>query len=124
MNRAGLTAAAGVVLTAAVGIITNIVTSGWNWWLGGVLGVLVAATTALAWFGQRSPSPSTTVRQIADGGVISGNSIQASGGASVSDAVRGGGRISGTRVEAAGSNVERAAENGGAIEGGNIDATG
>ncbi|QNP75304.1 tetratricopeptide repeat protein [Streptomyces roseirectus] len=61
-RREALFLASGPVLGAAVGAVTNVVTSTWSWWLFGALVVLISAASAVAvlvpgngFAGRRSP---------------------------------------------------------------------
>ncbi|MFE5486591.1 hypothetical protein [Streptomyces sp. NPDC056527] len=112
----GAGAALTVVLGAATGFVTNLVTGEWSWTLGAGLVVLVAAAAALAWWdrthGATSPRR-TKVHQIVTGGSsISGGSITAHNGSEVTETAENSATIERSTIEADGSEVERKVDGG------------
>lgn len=115
--NAGARAALSVVLGAATGCVTNLVTGQWSWTLGVGLIVLVAATAGLAWWDHAHPSPlprRTTVKQTSTGGSsIIGGAIAARGGSQVTESAENHSTIRNSTIEAGpGADVERKADDG------------
>jgi hypothetical protein len=114
----GLTAALSVVLGAAIGLITNVVTGRWNWALAAGLVALVLVAATLAWWDRtHSATPPASsgrskVDQTAAGGTIKSSEIQARRGADVSETARRQGLIEESSIDANGATVKRRAKKG------------
>ncbi|TDE38571.1 hypothetical protein [Actinomadura sp. 6K520] len=114
-----------VLLAAAIGLITNMVTSSFTWILALSLAGLVAATAALTWMERgRAVEPRGTIvtQRAQSGGSIRSGRITASSGAEVSEKAENDGRISRSKVRAEGAKIDRHAD-GGSIENQNIDTS-
>lgn len=109
-----LTAALAAPVSAATGVVTNLVTDAWSWGLAAALAVLVLAG---AWLAVRAVSPSsasaarTRVSQTASGGsVIHGSRIHGHSGATVKEDARNRGKIIDSTIRSHGADVVREAD--------------
>lgn len=113
-----------VILSGISGVVTNLVTQAWSWALAVALGLLLAATAALAWH-HNDPvrSPETKVRQTArNNSRIEGGRIEAGRGAQVEETARDGATIEDSTIKARGGSVRRRADDS-AIRNNNISTT-
>jgi hypothetical protein len=110
-RRSGLIAAASVVLGAAAGYITNIITSRWSWTLLAALVVVVAVAAALAFFGSTtSPArPGAQVSARRGSRIIGGSTSGKRGTRAQTIAIRNS-TISNSDVEAKGSDAQLTAK--------------
>ncbi|MDX3855633.1 hypothetical protein [Streptomyces sp. AK02-01A] len=111
----GAGAALSVVLGAACGYVTNLVTGEWSWSLGAGLVLLVAAAAALAWWNHSQTAAAArraTVRQTATGrSVISGARITARGDSLITETAENQATIKDSTIETTrGAEVERKAD--------------
>ncbi|TDC97485.1 hypothetical protein [Actinomadura sp. 7K507] len=114
-----------VLLAAAIGLITNMVTSSFTWILALSLAGLVAVAAALTWVGRgraADPRETTVTQKAQSGGSIRSGRITASSGAEVSEKAENDGEISRSKVRAEGGRVARHAD-GGSIEDQNIETS-
>jgi hypothetical protein len=119
-----LTAALAAPISAATGIVTNLLTDKWQWGVAAALGILVLASALLAvqTAGQSRQKNKTQVSQTAlDRSRIRGSHIQASTGSNVSETARNDSTIEASFIKADSADVARVADNGD-IKGSSIDA--
>lgn len=118
---AKVSAVAGVVVSAAIGYVTNVVTGSFSWALFAVLLSLVALAGALVCV-EQGRSLVTSVRQRADReGKIKDSPIAAANGGSVDDRATRGGTIISSPIKSKGGQVKRRVSRSGSIEGGGIE---
>ncbi len=117
------TAALSFLVSAAVGVVTNLITDRFTWALAASLAVLIAVGAPLAMHAASSGGTSRTrLRQkAARGGALRGNAIKLRGGADVTDTATGGGRIERSGVTADGGHVQRRANKNGEITDSPVD---
>ncbi|MEV0130620.1 hypothetical protein AB0H83_19420 [Dactylosporangium sp. NPDC050688] len=110
-----------VLVTAAIGILTNVVTDSFTWTAAVVLALLIVAAGVLAWL-QTGTATRRSVRQRATrAGVIRRSPIRLRGAGEVSDRADRHGRIERSKVDNAGGRVERRASGGGVIDRSDIE---
>lgn len=104
-----VSAALSVVLSAATGLLTNVLTDQVSWALAAAVVGLVAAGAALAWAQAHAGhgSATTVVEQRVRGGSITDGRITASGASRVTERVRRNGRISRSTTRARDARVVR-----------------
>jgi hypothetical protein len=119
-------AGAGVVVSVAAGVVTNLITAKWSWGLVVLLvGLAVCGATLAALSTASSQGRSrqrTLVRQRARGGRVINSVVEADAGARVEEHASRAGQIRDVHTLASGADVRRNAKDG-TIEGGGITAS-
>lgn len=116
------TAALSVVVGAATGLVTGLVTSRWSPALIATLAVLLAAGMFLAVRAVGTTCGRSRVWQTARGGTIHTSSIAARGGGDVTDTACSGGRTTGSKITTDGGTVTRTVSKNGEITDSPINA--
>jgi len=94
-------AAATVVITAAAGAITNLITSRWSWTLAVALATLIIGAAVLAYLTAGSPAGAARVTQrVSRNGRIQRSRIRARNGAAVDQRATRGGIIDDSGIDA------------------------
>ncbi|MEU8893942.1 hypothetical protein [Streptomyces sp. NPDC048442] len=115
-------AVAGVLVSVATGVVTNLVTERWSWTLGAALAVLVAVGAYLAVQASNGSSRRTRARQTARrGGRITRSGITASGDADAQQRADRDGQISNSPITARDSDADQRARDGGQITDSELD---
>jgi hypothetical protein len=123
INRVAL-AGAGVLISAAGAVVTNLITSKWSWGLAVLLAGLVISGAVLAGLlalPYRKDRQRTFVRQAARGGSIINSLVEADSGARVDERANLQGTIRDVHTQASDADVSRVAKDG-EIHGGSIKA--
>lgn len=88
-NARRVISAIGVVVSAAIGIVTNLITDRWSWTLAGTLAALVILAVVLALL-PNDPTGGHVTQKAARGGRILRSPIRAHGGRAQQKATRTG----------------------------------
>ncbi|MEU6472458.1 hypothetical protein ABZ927_22290 [Streptomyces massasporeus] len=116
-------ASAGVVLSAATGVVINLITSQPSWSLAAALAVLVIAAIVIAAWSTGSPRGRSRVHQRATrNGHITGSGVTARDGAFVGQKASRRGRITDSPVTSRGADTDQSATRGGDITNSPIEA--
>lgn len=116
-------AAAGVVVSTATGVVTNLITSRPSWSLAAALAVLVIAAIVIAAWSTGSPRGRSRVRQRATrDGRITGSGVTARDGAFVGQEASRQGRITDSPVTSRGADTGQSATRGGDITDSPVEA--
>jgi hypothetical protein len=112
-----------VLLTAAAGVLTNIVTSRWSWTVAVSLAVVIICLSALAWWPARRGRRPAIVQRARRNAEIDGGRLEASGDAGIDQRADHGGRILRSTLVAHDQDIVQSAD-GGLIRDNELEARG
>ncbi|MER6132108.1 hypothetical protein [Streptomyces sp. NPDC001815] len=117
-------AAAAVVVTVATGVVTNLITSRWNWSLGAALIILVLLGVAITVWNTSGGAPDRTrvTQKASRGGQINGSGVTARNGGEVRQRATGKGEIENSPLTSRGADADQGVHRKGKISNSPLDA--